>query len=293
MAFKGPLSVDIKKLTGEIIQLGPILRFEVDDAFVTPKYIYAGQDRKIFSNTQKNRPLMPCSEVEYGTVVSSYHGCNYFGHWLRDDCATYLLADDYPGALYRMATPQWADKNHYAKVFNQKWGTTDPVYCRKLSFFIDHGQNPHKAKRFRELREHIRIGKAPSIKPKIVYIKRGPTAKHRKLVNEDLLIEYLEKSGVHIHHAESDLKELTTNCLDARIVISVEGSQLSHALYLLKDRGGVLVIQPPDRFFNSHLDWAQQLDMKYAFVVGDLDEDGFSVNIEEFARTLDILNNVV
>ncbi len=293
MAFKGPLSGDIKKLTGEKIQLGPILRFEIEDAFVTPKYIYSNQYRKIFSASEPNRPIMPCSETKHGIVVSSYHGCNYFGHWLRDDCATYLLVKEYEGTFCRMATPQWTDKIYYARMFNQEWSTTDPVYCSKLSFFIDHGQNPHKAKRFRKLREHIRIGSTSTDKSKIVYIKRGPTAKHRKLVNEDILIEHLVKLGVYIHHAESDLNKLTMDCLDAKIVISVEGSQLSHGLYLLKDQGGVLVIQPPDRFFNSHLDWAQQLDMKYAFVVGDLADGGFSINIEEFVRTLELLDNAV
>jgi hypothetical protein len=293
MAFKSELSKDIKKLTGEIIQLGPILHFEIEDAFVTPKYIYSKQYRKIFSTTGRNSPLMPCSEVKHGIVVSSFHGCNYFGHWLRDDCATYLLAKEYEGTFCHMETPQWTDKIYYAKIFNQEWSTTDPVYCNKLSFFIDHGQNPNKAKRFRKLRKHIRNGNSPSDKPKIVYIKRGPTAKHRKLINEDILIEHLVKLGVYIHHAESDLNNLTKDCLDAKIIISVEGSQLSHGLTLLKDKGGLLVIQPPDRFFNSHLDWAQQLDMKYAFVVGDQADGGFSINIEEFDRTLELLDNAI
>jgi hypothetical protein len=33
--------------------------------------------------------------------------------------------------------------------------------------------------------------------------------------------------------------------------------------------------------------------MKYAFVVGDMADDGYSINIEEFARTLELLDNAV
>jgi hypothetical protein len=76
----------------------------------------------------------------------------------------------------------------------------------------------------------------------------------------------------------------------ARIVISVEGSQLSHALYSLGDRAGLVVIQPPDRFFNSHMDWARLLDVRYGFVVGEQKEAGFYLALDDLLRTIDLVD---
>src|SRR5262249_25449459 len=97
--------------------------------------------------------------------------------------------------------------------------------------------------------------------------------------------------GVRIVEAETlAVPDLIKEVFGARLVISVEGSQLSHTLYTMHDRGGLLVIQPPDRFFNSHMDWARTLGMGYGIVVGERHDLGFNLPLDDLLRTIDMLN---
>jgi hypothetical protein len=74
------------------------------------------------------------------------------------------------------------------------------------------------------------------------------------------------------------------------MLISIEGSQLSHALYTLGDEGGVLTIQPPSRFFNSHMDWVRALNMRYGLVVGEERQSGFHLPVDDLLRTIDLMD---
>ena len=78
------------------------------------------------------------------------------------------------------------------------------------------------------------------------------------------MAEALARRGAVVVEAEKlSVPQLITQLFGARIIISIEGSQLSHALYTLCDESGIVVIQPPDRFFNSHMDWARSLNVRY------------------------------
>src|SRR5262245_64822203 len=110
------------------------------------------------------------------------------------------------------------------------------------------------------------------------------------LRNEPKIIDALASRGAVVAQAEAlAAPELIAKLFGARIIISVEGSQLSHALYTLRERGGLLVIQPPDRFFNSHMDWARALGIRYAFVVGEQRGAGFHIPVDDLLRTTDKL----
>ena len=188
-----------------------------------------------------------------------------------------------------MPTPDWADRPVYEALFEQNWPSAANGFYRSITLYHDIGVNAHKVDRFRELRARVRRNLSSGDR-RIVYIRRGRSGTRRALRNEDAVIEYLRGFGAHIHEAEQDdASKLLGTCLDTDIVISVEGSQLSHALYLLRDGGGVLALQPPDRFFVSHADWAGQLGMRFAFVVGDPAEGGFTIDLGDLARTIDLL----
>ncbi len=77
--------------------------------------------------------------------------------------------------------------------------------------------------------------------------------------------------------------------MDARIIIGVEGSQFSHALYALKEsHSGILVIQPPERVFTAHLDWSRVMGFDFGMVVGNKRGTGFEVPYEDIFMTLDL-----
>lgn len=279
-------------LRGGAVMYGKLLKLTLNNVYVTSKYLYwGGGERKIFGNTLPNPPLRQEFEtVESGALASSYWGTNYFGHWLRDDCATYEMARDY-GDVFAMPTPDWSDRTPYQTAFGQTWTPAEGKLFQTLHLFYDIDQNHLKAARTRSLRARLR----DMIKGRgkdIVFIKRGKGGASRALTNQDEIVALLEAEGVAIVEAESDWHTLVPTVLDARVVISVEGSQLSHCVYGLRDDGGLLVIQPPRRFFISHFEWSAGLDMRFAFVVGDpdpVDHDAFSVDPDDLLRTLDLL----
>ena len=190
-----------------------------------------------------------------------------------------------------MPTPSWPDQAGYLAVFGQSSLMPRRARVRRLILFEDITQNAHKAARFRRLRALVAHGRAAPAGDRIVYLARGSGGKQRVLVNEPELTDALARRGVAILQAEAlGVQELLSGLFGARLVISVEGSQLSHALYTLRDAGGVLAIQPPNRFFNSHMDWARALGMRYGVVVGERREAGFQVPVADLLRTIDLMD---
>jgi hypothetical protein len=296
--FNRPIEQEVASVKGKRLYSNTLARLEVKNAYLTPRYVFSGALRKSFNHHESFSLMQDFETRDHATLVSSQVGCNFFGHWLRDDCATYPLAvQDGGGAPLIMPTPTWAEQSDYAARFEQDWTATPPTFCRNLSLYIDHGQNPHKAERFHSLRRSLRTQATARGNTaggaEMVYLKRGPQSTSRTLTNEADVIALLENMGCYIHEAESGVASLESAALDARIMIGVEGSQLSHALYTMRDQGGLLVLQPHNRFFTSHLDWCREMDMEFAFMVGEAEQGGFSMDLGVLQRTLELLDRVV
>jgi capsular polysaccharide biosynthesis protein len=119
---------------------------------------------------------------------------------------------------------------------------------------------------------------------------RGVSGTQRALANEAEIVSALARRGVVILQAEAlSARELVDKLFGARLVISTEGSQLSHALFTLRDDGGILVIQPPDRFFTSHMDWARALELRFGIAVGKPAEDGFYLPLDDLLRSIEAM----
>jgi hypothetical protein len=58
----------------------------------------------------------------------------------------------------------------------------------------------------------------------------------------------------------------------------------------MADGASFLVIQPPDRFALAYKEFADALDMRFAFVVGVQSARGFQVSIDELRKTIDLLH---
>jgi hypothetical protein len=297
-AFGIDVAKEVAQLQGGPRKIGPTLRYAFDDVMISDATIYGRGRKKMFnleapppSRSEGRGPGGPrWEEYDEAAVRSSYIGCHFFGHWLRDDSATHLLASEY-GTPISMPTPSWPDQAGYLAVFGQNSVMPRRARVRKLILFEDITQNAHKAARFRKLRALVARGRAAPASDRIVYLVRGSGGKQRSLVNEPEITDALARRGVAILQAEAlGVQELLSGLFGARLVISVEGSQLSHALYTLRDAGGVLAIQPPNRFFNSHMDWARALGMRYGVVVGERREAGFHVPVADLLRTIDLMD---
>ena len=71
------------------------------------------------------------------------------------------------------------------------------------------------------------------------------------------------------------------------MVISVEGSHISHVVYSMSRDGLLTVLQPPDRFAMAFKEFTDCIGLRFGFVVGDPTEGGFSVDLDTLRRFLD------
>ena len=282
---------EISEAQGAPRSVGATTRYTLTNVFVCGNEIVRRGRRKMFNwELKANQPPEPWTELGEVMLRSSHVGCKFFGHWLRDDCATHLLAEQ-EGAPMHMPTPVWPDCAGYLHVFGQTSVELRRALVRRLVLFNDICQNGHKIARLRSLRARVAEKVTPQQPGRIVYMTRGATAKARVFANENEVVNALERRGVLVVHAETlNVPGLLSEMLGARIVISVEGSQLSHALYTIADNGGILTIQPPNRFFNSHMDWARPLGIQYSLVVGESRSNEFYLAPEDLLRTLDLLD---
>jgi hypothetical protein len=277
---------EIAEVRGAPKLIFPTRRFVLRDVSIKNGTIFGPAQRKSFNNEFAG--VDPFTEYDRVVLRSSRVGCEFFGHWLRDDAATHLLAER-EGTPLSMPTPGWPDRVEYLQLFEQDYFQLGPSFIRELVLFDDIFQNAHKAIRFRELRARVAKNRAAKQSGHLVYLMRGTGGKARTLVNEAKLAEAVEKRGGVVVQAESmSVRELVGALLGATLIISVEGSQLSHALYTLAEGGGILAIQPPDRFYNSHMDWARALSMSYGIAVGEPRDTGFYLSCEDLLRTIDL-----
>jgi glycosyl transferase family 61 len=290
-AFGRSRKLEIAQLQGAPRAIGPTVRYELRDVLVANGILYGRGKQKYFNRLSAAEVPREWPKLDEVGLRSSFVGCQFFGHWLRDDCATHLLAADSPTTV-SMPTPPWPDRRAYLDLFGQEYAELDYAHIRRLILFEDISQNAHKVERFRSLR--TRMQTTAGMKEgdnEIVYIKRGGSGKRRALLNENELIDAMSARGVHIAQPEEHSADRLISALyGARIVISIEGSQLSHALYTIRDAGAILVIQPPNRFFNSHMDWARALGIHYAVTVGQERQSGFHLPVDDLLRTIDLLD---
>ncbi|MNM93047.1 hypothetical protein D3C81_1054080 [compost metagenome] len=68
----------------------------------------------------------------------------------------------------------------------------------------------------------------------------------------------------------------------------MEGSQLVHGVNVLRSGGSLLALQPPNRFVSYYKYLTDRDHQHFGFVVGTPQGDGFTIDIDEVERTLDL-----
>jgi hypothetical protein len=285
--FNSTVDQNRRLLDADHFQSAPAQRIELGEAFLIGAHVLRGCGR-IRLGDFDDWPLRvrACEELGPAHLLNSQQGLRFFGHWLRDDCSVYelLRGED---LLISARRPSWPDAATYETLFGQSWRETRFAHVAHLTLWRDLGFSPGKAARLRKLRSRLRDMLEPQGAGRVVYLRRGASGKDRRIVNEDSLIATLSARGVRILCPETGQTELISQMLDAEIMITVEGSQAAHGLYALHGTGGLVILQPPVRFYNPHHEWARLLDMPYSFVVGEAREGGFHVAPDEVLSMVD------
>lgn len=268
----------------------PIEAFRIKGVKLRQAGLYKRNWRSYFPHVPAPPENPVCINGGSYALASSYSGIQYFGHWLRDDLTTLLMAKEF-AEPFCVRTPEWPDKATYLDIFDQPWPQVDHADFDEIYFFIDYSQNSHKVGRFRHFREKLRTKIKPKLDGHIVYLRRGDTGAVKRIIsNEAEMIKALEDSGVIIVDITKDpIEEIIQTLLNARLFITIEGSQAAHSIYTISDGGGYLSIVPPCMFNNPAKDWMTALGVKYGFVVGERDGDAFKVDIPDLLKMADNL----
>lgn len=232
------------------------------------------------------RYLSNTKRLDKALMVDNDFSNQFFGHWMHDEL-TALRIDKLPDHTQKIGIhiPDYAHAQDYLDMIKPDVlygfkGVVDELYL-----LSDYSQNSYKQARYRSLKKRI----AKHLQPKNskfngVYIARGQAGAARRLENESIVIDHLSKRGFDIIHPEKMQAEGIIHRLwNTPLIISVEGSAISHAILTMAHHAGALILQPPNRIthdFKRILDakehpfgfYVCQATSEHGFIVDDLDD---------------------
>ena len=222
-------------------------------------------------------------------MVSCYAGSKFFGTFLIDSLPLEMLPPDGSHAI-AVPTRAYHHEPGYRALFDLPAPpVVDQARIRRLTFYEDFGQNPGKVARYARLRARLlaRLGDTPASPPRGVYLKRGASGERRILANEAALEDRLTRLGFDIVEPERlDADEIARRTLNAPVVVSVEGSHISHVIYTMARDGALIVLQPPDRFAMAYKETTDEIGIRFGFAVGAPAPDGFTVDPDTVDRLI-------
>jgi hypothetical protein len=263
----------------------------IEDAWLIDGRLYKGRHSSFLHPRLKRGPTVwATEEFERGAICCSAAGNRYFGQWLLDDLALYVLAET-EGVPVCTAQPRSSHLASYEEWSERRPRRVEAAHFRQLVLFDDQGQNTHKHARFRNLVERLNRHVVAHEHPG-VFLLRGLDGERRQLVNEIEIAELLASryGFTVIDPLKTNLSGIAQACAGARVVAGVEGSQLAHGMMFLNRGGAMLVLEPPNRFGTVFKDVADREAIHWGFVVGLPVGAGFRVDIDEVERTLALLS---
>jgi Glycosyltransferase 61 len=284
------VETEIKSMLAPTYRHAATVAYHIKDAVIFDGSVYAGNlkyfvaEKALFGSSAEPR------HFKLGGLSSSTVGTSYFGHWLRDDCIQYLLAER-TGAAICIGHTLSDHQRKYARYFGQDWTPTNRAVIDELVVYQDYAQNSLKRQRYEILSRHIaqRFPRQGS-RQKLVYVRRGSTGVLRPIQNEAELQEALVKHGFEILDVASDgLDRILETLRHAKLVVSIEGSQNTHCCFSLASGCGMLVLQPCDRFTSVHRHWTECVGVHFGFVVGDKSASGYQFSTFEVLSTVEKL----
>lgn len=291
-AFDSSLYDEVAKLTTTQFIDAPLERYRLGPCIIAGGSIFTQTATHILGPVPAREAIRgPMEHLDKADVVSSEQGLKYYGHWMRDDCTLYeLLRQDGPEP-WALARPDWPDAAFYETAFDQSWPTLNFTYVQDLTVYREQRFNLDKARRFNMLRAKLRARYPDHQGGHIVYLSRGTTGSPRNMSNGAAFEAAMRAAGIKVVNPESGSEAGLLDLLNARMIITIEGSQASHGAYMLAEGGAMLILQSPDRFYNPHHEWARLIGMGYGTVVGTPDDISFHISPDEVMHMVQRLEN--
>jgi hypothetical protein len=263
--------------------------FRIRDAVLIDGVLYkGGADLHLHPRSGRVPRLRVDQEIAHGALYCTFAGNRFFGQWLMDDCVTYPLASA-EGVPITTAQPTHSQVPAYESWLGMKPVRAAAAFFRELVVFHDVGQNQSKHTRFRTLGDKLRA-RVPRREHPGVFIVRGQTGIRRVLSNEMEIAERLRdrRGFTVVDPTKLEVSAIVEACVGAKVVAGVEGSGLMHGILALETGGGVLVLEPPQRFSAIYKDLTDRDGQRFGFVVGLARGADFWVDPIEVEKTLDL-----
>jgi hypothetical protein len=291
------IELELSIVTSEILRPSPTIAYHIRNAILVDGSIYQGRFKSFIAARSFYRSPPADSEplrLKTVALASSHLGSRYFGHWLIDDCTQYRLAEQY-GAPLCLRGPVFPEHQKiYQTYLGQDWKPIDRAWIDNLivyqDFYWGTPQDSLRSAQVNAMRKRARAHLPSKGEPTLVYLRRGATGAYRPVQNEEELLDALSRHGfMVIDVSSSSLEQILAILASAKVVVSLEGSQATHCAYSMPDRSGLILLQPPDRFLSFHRGWTASAGIRFGFVVGSSEENGYSFSPSEVLQTVELM----
>lgn len=265
------------------------IAYHFSDVDIIQGYVYKGAMKYPFVDAQQSWfSQHQTTHISKALIASNIYTCRYFGHWVTEALPLELAAEILEVSAIAPAQKFYKHESEYRSLLGLAPLAVSKAKCKQLMILDDIAPNQFKRERFLEIRKRIRSKVKPMHSHHGVMFLRKQSGSKRVLVNEMEVANFLRSQGFIVIDAEMmTATDVMRQVLEAKLVISVEGSQLVPAIYGLSETGTILALQPPNRFATSHKEFTDCLGMHYGFLVGDQVENGFQINISALSKLLD------
>lgn len=286
------LEEELKPFRSEYLVHAPVIRYTLRECVVHPNGVdFLGGRISNAGGQRLKARRKPAEYVHKAVYCMTPVSHQYFGHWLRDACATALLARPGEDVLLDART-DWPHAAQYVDAFDlQARGATPAVHVHELSVYQDFSQGSSKRARYEQLRQRAAAHFGmPVEKGQPVYLRRGHTGAGRVIHNEDAVTRHLEGMGFRILDvANLTARELYLGLAASPVVVSIEGSHLNHIYMSMRKGGSLLVLMPADRFSSTHYGVSAALDIRFGFLMAEVRQNSYHVDLDELTRTLTLM----
>jgi Glycosyltransferase 61 len=287
-----PVSSLLAAIRQERHRGGATRAYLLRDAFLLGQRIYCGLYQGDLYSTLGWRALWRANtaEIDEGVMASTYSGARWFAHLLYDEFPLQELASTLGNSVGHMR-PAYPHEPGWRAVLGVP---APPAYAavraRKLIWVDDCGQNLAKRDRYQALRSRV-TGFANGHDR--VFLRRNPfpVGEVRRIVNGAEVEERLVREGFHIiDTGQVTVDEMLTRCMNASLVVSVEGSHAAPAYYFSRRGACQLYLYPPRRVSVLMPRLASFYGQVGAMFIGEPSSEGesaFYVNPDELMREID------
>lgn len=287
------ISVESGRIMGGVHEDAPSVAYLVKNVSIVDGVVYGRAFTHDFSGLPRSLLIRGQKQyVEAAALSSSLYGSRFFGHWMTDDLPMEIAASQFADPIHGIGG-NFRQEPDYRNAFGLKKNVVRLAQVGSLYILSDASQTSSKRSRYEQLRARL-FGHIKTA-ARLVYIRRGRggAQEWREPINLEEVEEGLRESGFEF--VDPDVmtgEEIIQATLGAKVVVGVEGSHLSPAVYTLANDGCLFVLQSPYYFNNVFKDYTDRLDQRYAFMIGQsIGEDRkYSISLSEM---FDILERIV